>query len=176
MKHLTLPFFLQQTNINLANSNHPRAPTNIYTSTNFTFQPSNLLNFNPWHPSRKLLNLHKKFQEVILYQFPCVPCNYCSRLMYPTEVKWISYDPFLTYPLQISFSNIPLQFHPNDTIPTRIAACVSYLNPSTRRHPPKVDEVPIEIQEIPMFDCIYLSPVHLNCSLGRTSNSNHYTT
>src|SRR5437660_1559737 len=49
--------FLSSTeNIRLTNSNHPRAPTNIYTSTNFNVQPENLI-FNPWRPLKKLSNL-----------------------------------------------------------------------------------------------------------------------
>ncbi len=168
--------FLSSTeNICLVNSNHPRAPTNIYTSTSSALQSENLT-LNSWRPPRKLLNLHKKFQEIILYQFSCIPCSYCSRLMYPTEARWTLYDPSLIYPLQESFPNIPLQFHPNELVSSRVAICVSCLKPSTRRHPPKVNEVPNEIQEVPMFNRIYLSPVHLNCSLGRTPNSNHYTT
>jgi hypothetical protein len=108
--------FLSSTeNIRLVNSYHPRAPTNIYTSTNFALQPENLV-FNPWRPPRKLSNLHKKFQETILYQFPCIPCSYCSKLMYPNETRWTIYNPSFTYPLQESFPNIPLQFHPNESV------------------------------------------------------------
>ena len=64
-------FFSSAENIYLANSNHPRAPVNIYTSTNFATQSDNLLS-TPWRPSKKLLNLYKRFQDVILYQFPCI--------------------------------------------------------------------------------------------------------
>jgi len=54
--------------------------------------------------------------------------------------------------------------------------CISCLKSSTRRYPSKIDQVPIEIQQVPIYNCIYLSPIHLNCSLGRTPNSNHYIT
>ncbi|RGB21438.1 hypothetical protein C1646_778027, partial [Rhizophagus diaphanus] len=44
------------------------------------------------------------------------------------------------------------------------------------RNPPNYDPIPIEIQNIPSYHRIYLSPVHLSCSLGRSSDSNNYTT
>src|SRR2546430_15799450 len=34
---------------------------------------------------------------------------------------------------------------------------------------------PDEIQNVPLYHRIYLSPIHLSCSLGRVSNSNAYT-
>ena len=64
----------------------------------------------------------------------------------------------------------------NNSILSRIAVCYSCLKPSTRCYLPKVDPIPDEIQNVPMYNRIYLSPVHLNCSLGRTPNSNPYTT
>ena len=125
---------------------------------------------------QKLFNLHKKFQDIILYQHPCIPCSYCSKLMYPSETRWINYDPTFSYPLQESFPNVSLQFYSNDLILSRIAVCCSCLKPFTRQHPSKVDPIPNEIQNIPMYNRIYLSPVHLNCSLGHTPNSNPYIT
>ena len=96
--------------------------------------------------------------------------------MYSIEARWIVYDPNYIYPLQESFPDIPLHFHPNDSILKKVAICVSCQKPLTRRHPPKINKVPIEIQRVPLYNRIYLSPVHLNCSLGRTPNSNYYTT
>ncbi|CAB5380972.1 unnamed protein product [Rhizophagus irregularis] len=40
---------------------------------------------------------------------------------------------------------------------------------------PFPDPVPIEIQNVPLYHRIYLSPIHLSCSLGRTPNANAYT-
>ena len=71
--------------------------------------------------------------------------------MYPTEAKWISHDPTFIYPLQESFSNTSSHFHPNDSFLTRVAVCASCLKLSTRCHSPKVDKVPIEIQEVPIL-------------------------
>src|ERR1700761_9456998 len=83
-------------NIQNVNFNHQRVPPNPYTSTNFPLTSTNL-HFNPWHLSKKLSNLHKKFQDVILYQHPCIPCGYCSKLMYPSETRWTHYDPTFSY-------------------------------------------------------------------------------
>jgi len=124
-------FISSPTNIQRINSNHPRAPPNPYTSTNLASTPISL-DFHPWRPSRKLFNLHKKFQDTILYQHPCIPCSYCSKLMYPSETRWLNYDSTLLYPLNESFPNVPLQFHPNDLTLSRVAVCYSCLKPSTR--------------------------------------------
>ncbi|GBC12415.2 PIF1-like helicase domain-containing protein [Rhizophagus irregularis DAOM 181602=DAOM 197198] len=37
------------------------------------------------------------------------------------------------------------------------------------------DPIPDEIQSVPLYHRIYLSPIHLSCSLGRVPNSNAYT-
>jgi len=166
-------FISSYANVQRANSNHPRAPINLYTSTDFAPTPN--LHFYPWRPSNKLFNLYNKFQEVILYQHPCIPCSYYSKLMYPSEARWLNYDPNFSYPLTESFPDVSLHFHPNDSTLSRIAVCLSCLKPSTRRHSPKVDPIPYAIQNVPMYNRIYLSPVHLSCSLGRTPNSNPYT-
>ncbi|GBC07354.1 hypothetical protein RclHR1_07400001 [Rhizophagus clarus] len=76
---------------------------------------------------------------------------YCSKLLYPSEARWVHYNPTFLYPLEESFSSTLLQFHPNDPIPSRIAVCCSCLNPSTRRHPPKVDLISDEIQNVPIY-------------------------
>ncbi|CAB4440740.1 unnamed protein product [Rhizophagus irregularis] len=97
------------------------------------------------------------------------------KINVPSETRWIQYDSTISYPLRESFPDISLQFHPNNLIPSRIAVCCSCLKPSTRRYPPKVEPIPDDIQNVPMYNRIYLSPIHLNCSLGRTPNSNPYT-
>jgi len=95
--------------------------------------------------------------------------------MYPTDAKWIVYNSSITYPLTEAFPNVPLCFHPKSSV-QKIASCVPCLKPSTRRIPPKLDPVPSQIEAIPLYNRIYLSPIHLNCSLGRTPGSNQYTT
>ncbi|GES98086.1 DNA helicase Pif1, ATP-dependent [Rhizophagus clarus] len=157
-------FFTSSTNLQNVNSNHQRAPPNPYISTNFLSTSVNLP-FSPWRPSKKLFNLYNKFQDQILYQYPCIPCSYCSKLMYPSEARWVHYDPTFLYPLEESFPSTLLQFHPNDPIPSRIAVCCSCLNPSTRRHPPKVDPIPDEIQNV---------PIHLQGSFGYSRNINAF--
>ncbi|CAG8659767.1 197_t:CDS:1, partial [Paraglomus occultum] len=47
---------------------------------------------------------------------------------------------------------------------------------TTRRFPPQLDPIPTEISSVPMFHRRWLSPIHLNCSLGRSENSNPFTT
>src|SRR3954467_863143 len=84
----------------------------------------------------------------------------------------------LKYPLEEVYQNnsqIKLVFHIDDSKPKRIATCSSCHNSNNRLKIPIPSPVPDEIQNIPLYHRIYLSPIHLSCSLGRTPNSNAYT-
>jgi hypothetical protein len=159
-----------------ANADHSRIPTQTSLSSfNTTFRAY----FPPWQPSTKLNNLKARFDKDILTQYPCVPCSYCSRLQYPTKAKWELYDETFQYPLETVYQNssqIKLIFHTDDSKPKRIATCSScYNNSNNRLNIPIPDPVPAEIQNVPLYYRIYLSPIHLSCSLGRSPNSNAYT-
>ena len=158
-----------------ANADHSRIPTqSSFSSSNITFRAY----FPPWRPSTKLHNLNTRFDKTILTQFPCVPCSYCSRLQYPTKAKWELYNETFQYPLETVYQNssqVKLVFHTDDSKPKRIATCSSCYNSNNRLNIPIPDPIPTEIQNIPFYHRIYLSPVHLSCSLGRTPNSNAYS-
>ncbi|CAB4375482.1 unnamed protein product [Rhizophagus irregularis] len=53
----------------------------------------------PWIPSTKFLKLLDNFDSSILNQFPCAPCAFCGRLMYPQKCEWLPYDDNCSYPL-----------------------------------------------------------------------------
>ncbi|GES86170.1 hypothetical protein RCL_jg18301.t1 [Rhizophagus clarus] len=90
--------------------------------------------------------------------------------MYPSEVRWVHYNPTFLYPLKESFPSTLLQFHPNDPIPSRIAVCCSCLNPFTRCHLPKVDPIPDKIQNVTEFTF----HLHLQGSFGYSQNINAF--
>lgn len=158
-----------------ANAEHSRIPTqSSFSSSNITFRAY----FPPWQPSTKLNKLKTHFDKNVLTQYPCVPCSYCSRLQYPTKARWKLYDRSIQYPLEIVYQNDPqvnLVFHPDDSKSKRIATCPSCYNSNNHIKIPIPSPVPDEIQNIPLYHRIYLSPIHLSCSLGRTPNSNAYT-
>ncbi|GBC04726.1 hypothetical protein RclHR1_05830004 [Rhizophagus clarus] len=158
-----------------ANAVHSRIPIqSTFSPSNTTFRAY----FPPWQPTTKLCNLKTRFDKNILTQYPCVPCSYCSRLQYPTKAKWELYDETFQYPLETVYQNNPqikLVFHTDDSKPKRIATCSSCYNSNNRLKIPIPDPVPAEIQNVPLYHRIYLSPIHLNCSLGRTPNSNAYS-
>nr|CAG8646573.1 10459_t:CDS:2 [Entrophospora candida] len=54
----------------------------------------------------------------------------------------------------------------------QVAVCNGCKN---RRYSPILVSIPPEIQNVPMLHRKYLSPVHMNCSLGHSTGSNHYT-
>ena len=58
-----------------ANSNHSRA--SIINNTTMIASASHEL----WQPSKTFKNLIERFNNLILYQYPCVPCSYCKVLL-----------------------------------------------------------------------------------------------
>ena len=159
-----------------ANTDHSRVPiqSSFSPPSDATFRAF----FPPWQPSTNLSRLKTRFDKNILTQYPCVPCSYCSRLQYPTKAKWELYNDTIQYPLEKVYQNnsqIKLVFHVDDSKPKRIATCSSCYNSNNRLNIPIPDPVPDEIQNVPLYHRIYLSPIHLSCSLGRTPNSNAYS-
>ena len=99
-------------------------------------------------------------------------------MQYPTKVKWELYNETIQYPLETVYQNIPqvkLVFHIDNSKPKRIAVCSSCYNSNNRLKIPIPDPIPDEIHNIPLYNRIYLSPIHLSCSLGRVPNTNAYT-
>ena len=125
----------------------------------------------PWIPDAKFLRLLSNFDSNILNQFPCAACAFCGRLMYPEKSEWIHYDETLLYPLLQAYPDIQprsiLTFHTKP--PDRISVCFSCKKPSNRYPFPFLYSIPNEIQSVPMRKRMYLSPVFIHCSLGRSS-------
>ncbi|GBC19376.2 PIF1-like helicase domain-containing protein [Rhizophagus irregularis DAOM 181602=DAOM 197198] len=133
-----------------------------------------ILNYSPidpWIPSTKFLNLLSNFNLSILNQFVCAVCAFCGRLMYPEKCEWLPYNDNFSYPLLQAYPETEpkslLTFHIKP--PQRIAVCLSCKKPSTRYAFPFLYPIPNEIQAIPIGKRMYLSPVFIHCSLGRTS-------
>ena len=59
----------------------------------------------PWRPSTRLRKLHTQFQNTILCQHICIPCVFCTKLLYPSKAKWIPYNENYTYPLELNIQN-----------------------------------------------------------------------
>src|SRR4051794_7639939 len=119
-----------------ANSNHSRAPitNNITTIASYDHES--------WRPSKTFKNLIERFNNLILYQYSCVPCSYCTKLLYPTECKWENYDQNKTYPLEeCNYPSIALVFHPKITSVLKIAVCSSCKNLRIRRNPSRYDPI-----------------------------------
>ena len=128
----------------------------------------------PWTPSDKFLNIRAKFESYILYQYPCVPCSYCGKLLYPEKAKWIQNDESYLYPLKQAYPNIELTMNPSPPI-GRTAVCDSCKKDPGRNFPPYLDSIPDEIQRVPLHKRKYLSPIYLHSSLGRISDLNQYS-
>lgn len=135
--------------------------------------PAVHLPIDPWKPSKKFSRLLLNFSSSILNQFICAPCAFCGRLMYPERCDWVGYDETLAYPLLEAYPELEpgslLIF--NTKLPERVAVCSSCKSPGKRYPFPFLHPVPIEIQNVPLKKRMYLSPVFMHCSLGRSSGS-----
>ncbi|CAG8803311.1 28952_t:CDS:2 [Gigaspora margarita] len=133
-----------------------------------------LSTYPPWSPSTELQEIMNKFEEEILYQFPCIPCSICLKLMYPEKSQWIECDINISYALTNAYPNIRLITNPNPP-PNRIAICSSCKTNPNRNYPPYFHQIPLEIEAVPLEKRKHLSPVFLHCSLGRTPGANAFT-
>ena len=72
-----------------------------------------------WRPDE--LQKTRIFYKEDCAQFSCIPCSYCSRLLYPLSAKWITRNTDIIYPLEVSFPAINLTTNPRN--PAKIAVC-----------------------------------------------------
>ncbi|CAG8534181.1 10477_t:CDS:1 [Cetraspora pellucida] len=165
------PLEYNEQTINLASTNIID-PQLIESSNEPLFTASREISL--WIISTKMQEIINYFENTILYQFLCVSCSICSRLMYPEKSEWIQCNPNFQYSLAIIYPNKPLITNPNPS-ENRIAVCPSCKHNQNRNYPPYLFPVPPEINLVPLHKCKYLSPIHLHCSLGRTSGANSFS-
>ena len=114
-----------------------------------------------WRPSDALLKVLRRLHEIDYTQFPCVPCSYCSRLLYPNQIKWITRQTNYIFPFEHVYPHIPLTTHPRNS--TKVAVCPSCkLSPSPC---PRLTRIPPCIENVPDGKRKYLSPIYLHSSL-----------
>ena len=124
-----------------------------------------------WRPSDALIQTLRRLHESNYAQFPCIPCSYCSRLLYPYQIKWITRQTNHTFPFEQVYPHVPLAAHPHDNM--KVAVCTSCK--STPSPCPILAEIPTCIENVPYGKRKYLSPVYLHSSLGRSSNLSAYS-
>src|SRR5438132_6901471 len=76
-----------------------------------------------WRPSDALMQILRRLHEVDYAQFPCIPCSYCSRLLYPYQVKWIVRQSDYVFPIERVYPHVPLTSHLHDDM--KVAVCAS---------------------------------------------------
>ena len=97
-------------------NNNPVTSSSLHEASNNT--NNELLggtNNSCWCPSTTLQKILQQLYNDDYAQFPCVPCAYCSRLLYPNSIKWITRDEhtliLLNYPFQIHLLFLILTIH-----------------------------------------------------------------
>src|SRR5579883_1908638 len=90
--------------------------------------------FQPWRPSAKLVRLFNQFQDVILHDYPHIPCCYCSMLMFKSTAQWTEYKSNEDYTLPLAFPEISVYLRNSNRGSIQVAICRSCKNPNTRRY------------------------------------------
>ena len=109
-----------------------------------------------WNPTRELCNLLNEFNNKILFDYPKVPCAYCSILLMQDSIKWLPYDENERYTLVRAFPQIEPTTRINRKSVKQVAVCSSCLKPSSQRMPPVLSMVPPEIERVPIVHRKYL--------------------
>jgi hypothetical protein len=125
-----------------------------------------------WRPSDSLIKILRSLYENDYAQYPCIPCSYYSRLLYPHSTKWIVRDETTVYPFQLSVPETPLTTHPCN--PAKIAVCSSCKSRPNNRINHVLAPIPACIQDVPYAKRKYLSPIYLHTSLGRSVGANPF--
>ena len=104
----------------------------IPITTTTTYQSNNLSSNLPsnncfWNPTRELCNLLNEFNNKILFDYPKVPCAYCSILLMQDSIKRLPYDENERYTLVRAFPQIDLSTRINRKSVKQVAVCSSCL-------------------------------------------------
>ena len=100
-----------------------------------------------WRPSDTLHKILRSLYEDDYAQFPCIPCSYCTRLLYPHSTKWLVRDDTIIYSFHFTFSEMPLTIHPRN--PAKIAVCSNCKSHQNNRINYVLAPIPACIQDVP---------------------------
>jgi len=125
---------------------------------------------------KTFMRLYNRFRNKYDLQFPDTPCAYCSLLLLPRNVIWQRCQPGYEYPLWKELQILPTTQMKNGR--EYIAICKACnINPCSLNNP---GPWPQCLLDLPQRSRIFLSPLTLQTSLGRTQSSqqiyNPYTT
>ena len=108
--------------------------------------------------------LHR-FEQQYDRSFPSIPCAYCGVLLLPRSCQWQSFDGSVSYPL-LSVLGTALHTTCKRGV-QKVATCSEcQTNP---RNPIDAGPWPELLLRLPQRSRVYLSPLTLQTSLGRTS-------
>ncbi|CAG8593381.1 9931_t:CDS:2 [Paraglomus brasilianum] len=148
---------------------HVLANSHTVTSRSATFESQYNANGSPcvqyWRPSSDLIKKLRFLHEEAYAQFPCAPCCYCGRLLYPLKAAWVYRNSNSRFPFEELYPDVALL--ENLKRPNMFAICRACRNPPHKRCL-RLCPIPPQIQAVPYGKRKYLSPVFLHSSLGRT--------
>jgi hypothetical protein len=120
--------------------------------------PIEITSNSDWRPSAALHKILSHLTNNDFAQFPpCIPCSYCSRLLYHST-KWIVRDETIRYPFELSFPETLLTTHPHNS--TKIAICSICKSKPDGRLNCRLASIPACIEHVPYAKRKHLSPVY----------------
>ena len=72
-----------------ATSINPQSQASMSAIVESQYNTSNPPRAQYWHPSSQLIKKLRFLHEKAYAQFPCAPCCYCGRLLYPLKAVWV---------------------------------------------------------------------------------------
>jgi len=155
-----------------AMSINPQSQISTYASVNSQYNTSDSTHVQYWRPSSELIKKLRLLHEEAYAQFPCAPCCYCGRLLYPLKAVWVSRNSDSRFPFEEPYPDVALLENPKQ--PNMFASCRACRNPPRKRCL-KLYPIPSQIQTVPYGKRKYLSPIFLHSSLGRTGNLSSFS-
>src|SRR6185312_3729281 len=134
------------TNSSFINGNHSAFPS--------LSSPSDMTLNQTYSSSITLQKTLRILYEEDYAQLPCIPCSYCSLLLYPLSAKWITRNTDTIYPLEVSFPEINLTTNPRN--PAEIAVCDGCKPNSDNRTCITLAPIPQCIHDVPYAKRKYL--------------------
>jgi hypothetical protein len=160
-------FFVQQSN---QHSHLYPALRSTNLEINELDQDSNIFTHgNIFIPDSAFQRLMNKFRSTYDKYFPDTPCAFCRILMLPCQVMWMKKSDSISYRVQNIFG-YPLANRMKRTL-QQVAVCTHCK--SSPRSSPSAGPWPDLLTSLSQCSRMFLSPVPLQTSLGRTQSHSH---
>ena len=114
-----------------ATSINPQSQASMSAIVESQYNTSNPPRAQYWHPSSQLIKKLRFLHEKAYAQFPCAPCCYCDRLLYPLKAVWVCRNSNSRFPFEELYPDVALL--ENLKRPNTFASCRACRNPPRKQ-------------------------------------------